>query len=120
MADYSESEKISERMKSSTRKLHELASQVGVARQIREFNSDQRKNALSVEVVKALKDGQSATAAEHIGRASPAYEQKMGILAKQLESAESTIAAWQAEMASFEAARSLLSFSKETMRNLEG
>lgn len=120
MADYSETEQIARRMKGSTRKLHELASQVGAARQIREFNSDQRKIALSIEVVKALKEGESATAAEHIGRASPAYTQKMAVLAQQYEASESTIAQWQAEQASFEAARSLLSFSKETMRNLEG
>jgi hypothetical protein len=120
MADHSETEEIAGRMKSSTRKLHELSSLVGSARQIREFNSDQRKAALSTEVVKFLKSGESATAAEHMGRASEPYQAKLAVLAKQLESAESTIASWSAEMASFEAARSLLSFSKETMRQLDG
>lgn len=120
MSDYSETEKIAARMKASTRKLHELATQVGIARQIREFNSDQRKNALSIEVVKALKEGQSAAAAEHVGRASKAYQERLESLAMQFADAESTIAAWQAEMASFEASRSLLSFSKESMRNLDG
>lgn len=120
MADYSETEQIAKRMKGSTRKLHELAAQVGSARQIREFSSDQRKAALAIEVVKALKDGESATAAEHIGRASAAYGQRLETLANQYRDAESTIAQWQAEMASFEAARSLLSFSKESMRQLEG
>lgn len=119
-ADHTETQRIANRMQSCTRKLHELAGQVGAARQIREFNSDQRKAALSVEVVKALKDGESATAAEHIGRASPAYGQKLDVLAKQYEAAEACIAAWQAEMASFEAARSLLSFSKESLRQLDG
>lgn len=120
MSDYSESEQIANRMKSSTRKLHELASQVGSARQIKEFNSDQRKMALSVEVVKALKNGETATAAEHWARASTLYQGKMEVLAKQYEAAEGVIAQWQAEQASFEASRSLLSFSKESMRNLEG
>jgi len=119
-ADYSETEQIAKRMKASTRKLHELATQVGTARQIREFSGDQRKAALAIEVVKALKEGESATAAEHIGRASQAYGQRLEVLAKQYEAAESTIAQWQAEMASFEAARSLLSFSKESLRQLEG
>lgn len=120
MSDYSETEKIAARMKASTRRLHELAPQVGAARQIREFNSDQRKNALSIEVVKALKAGESAAAAEHIGRASEAYRARLQTLAESFSAAESTIAAWQAEMASFEASRSLLSFSKESMRNLDG
>jgi hypothetical protein len=120
MSDYSESEKIANRLKTSTRKLHELAAQVGAAKQVREFCSDQRKSALSMEVVKALKAGESAAAAEHIGRASEAYQQRLQSLAESFSAAESTIAAWTAEQASYEAARSLLSFSKETMRNLDG
>ncbi len=107
-------------MQECTRKLHQLAGRVGGAKQVREFASDQRKAALSVEVVKALKDGESATAAEHIGRASASYRQHLEVLAGQYEAAESTIAEWQAEMASFEAARSLLSFSRESLRQLEG
>src|SRR4051812_26745325 len=115
MSDHSDSLKISERMKRSVRTLHELANQVGSARQIKEFAADMRKAALSVEVVKALKAGESATAAEHIGRASSAYQDKLAVLAKQHEAAEQTIATWTAEQASFEAARSLLSFSKESI-----
>lgn len=120
MADHNDANQIAERIKSSTRKLHQLAGQVGAARQIKEFNSDMRKAALSTEVVKALKAGESATAAEHIGRASPEYQQKLGVLGKQYEEAERTIAEWSAEQASFDAARSLLSFSRETLRQLEG
>lgn len=120
MADHSETEKISERMKSSTRKLHELAAHVGSARQVREYDSDRRKNLLAKYVLKALKDGMSATAAETTGRADPAYQEELERLADQLQASETVIASWMAEQASFDAARSLLSFSKETMRNLDG
>lgn len=118
MSDYQDSQRIADRMKKSTRKLHELAAQVGSARQIKEFASDMRKSALAVEVVKALKAGESATAAEHIGRASEAYQQKLAVLAQQLATAETCIAEWVAEQASFEASRSLLSFSRESIKQL--
>ena len=120
MADHTESVKITERMKSSTRKLHQLAAQMGAARQIKEYDSDRRRQILAIEVVKSLKAGESAAAADAIGRASDAYKTNLEALAKQYEAAESTIAQWNAEQCSFEAARSLLSFSKETMRNLDG
>lgn len=120
MADYSETEQIARRMKGSTRKLHQLAPQMGVAKQVREYDSDRRKNLLAKFVVKHLIGGQSATAAETLGRADPAYEEGLKNLSTQLQDAETTIAQWQAENASFEASRSLLSFSKESMRNLEG
>lgn len=120
MSDYSETEKIASRMKSSTRKLHELAAQVGHAKQVREYDSDRRKGILSMEVVKALKAGESATAAEHIGRASEAYQAKFNVLAGEYEAAEQVIAQWTAEQASFEASRSLLSFQKSTLERLDG
>ncbi len=41
-------------------------------------------------------------------------------LSKQYEGAERVIAEWDSEFASFEAARSLLSMAKESMKVLEG
>lgn len=117
-ADHTDSLEVTTRMKSSTAKLHQLSARVGMAKQVRDFMNDLRKNALSCEVVKALKAGESATAAEHIGRASPEYAAKLEQLGKSLEEAERIIAEWTAEQASFEAARSLLSFEKATMRDL--
>lgn len=119
MADFSETQKIADRMQQCTRKLHQLAAQMGVARQIKEYDADRRKQILAIEVVKSLKTGESA-AADAIGRASEAYKTNLDVLAAQYETAEATIAQWNAENCSFEAARSLLSFSKETVRNLQG
>jgi ATP-dependent helicase/DNAse subunit B len=118
--DHSEHLKVANRMKEAVRRLESMATSVGVARQIREFNSDMRKTALSVEVVKSLKAGESATAAEHIARASTVYQNKMADLAKQYADCETVLAQWNTEQMAFEAARSLLSFSRESLRNLGG
>lgn len=120
-ADHTDVNVISARIMSSTKRLHELADKVGSARQVREFSSEMRKAVLSAEVVKALKEGAtSATEAEHVARSTENYRHKMDQLAEQYRAAEVTIAKFTAEQASFEAARSLLSFSKESLRQLEG
>lgn len=119
-ADHTDSLKIAARMQSCTRTLHQLAPQVGVARQIVEYDSDRRKQILAIEVVPHIKNGESATAAEHLARASEPYANNLAKLAEQYESAQATLSKWEAEKASFEAARSLLSFSKEGLKALAG
>lgn len=117
-ADHSDSNAIAQRMKDSCRKLHTLAISVGSARTVREFSTDRRKNLLAKYVAKALKDGESATAAETIGRANVTYQEELEILQEQHQAAETTIAKFAAEQCSFEATRSLLSFEKQSMRDL--
>ena len=119
MSDYSDVETISLRMMSATKKLHEMAGAVGSARQVKEFCGDLRRNALSAEVVKYLREGDSAAAAEHKARASEAYTARLDALMKHYGESEKVIAEWSAEQASYDAARSLLSFQKQTMRELQ-
>src|SRR5690242_2762438 len=76
MSDFSDTDKIAQRLTSSTKKLHDMASAVGSAKQVREFVGELRRNALSAEVVKFLKEGDSSAAAEHKARASEAYNQR--------------------------------------------
>jgi len=111
---------IEKRLKSATGRLHQLAAAVGHAKQVREFAGDRKKNLLAKYVVRALKAGETSTAAETIGRADPSYQSDLEALASDSEQAETVIAQWSAEMASFEAARSLLSMQKESLRLLEG
>lgn len=118
MSDYSDSNAVAVRMKDSTRKLHQLAISVGNAKTVREFSSDRRKNLLAKYVARALKDGESATAAETIGRADETYQSELASLQEQHQAAETAIAKFTAEQCSFEAARSLLSFEKQSMRDL--
>lgn len=118
--DQSEIGQIEQRLKSSTKRLHLLAAQVGHAKQIREFTGDRKKNLLAKYVVRALKAGESATAAETIGRSDLTFQSELEAIARDLEASETTIAEWTAEQASFEAARSLLSMQKETLKTLDG
>jgi len=118
--DASVIEGIERRLKEATNKLHELAPLKGAALQIKEFASDQRKNALASEVVRYIARGESVAAAESLGRSSPVYLERLKALEASYKEAEATIAEWQAWMATFEAARSLLAMSRETLRTLEG
>ena len=118
MPDHSEIDKIADRLRSSTKKLHELVPLLGMAKQVKEFSSDQRKQALAVEMVKSLKAGEGAAASDAIARASDAYAAKMTQLGKDYAEAERVIAEWKATQASFEAARSLLSMQRENLRQL--
>src|SRR5205814_2384098 len=106
-ADNSEISKIEWRLKSCSKRLHELAPMLGAAKQVRDYDSDRRKNLLARYVVKHLKAGESATAAEAYGRADGAYNAELDVLAGQAQDAGKTIALWDAEQCSFEAARSL-------------
>src|SRR4030095_11371972 len=118
--DSSNIEIIQRRVKESTKRLHELSPHVGAARQVKEFSSDQRKNALAGEQVRYIQRGESLGAAESLARTSPVYLEKLKALEESYKQAETVIAEWQATMATFEAARSLLAMSRETMRTLEG
>jgi hypothetical protein len=118
--DNTEIGRIQRRIKDATTKLHELAPHVGSARQVREFSSDQRKNALAAEQIKYIQRGESVAAAENLARSNPVYLEKFKKLEEDYKQAETVIAEWQATMATFEAARSLLAMSRETMRTLEG
>jgi hypothetical protein len=92
---------------------------LGAAKQVRDYDSDRRKSLLARHIVKHLKTGESATAAEAYGRADPAYHVELEALAEQREAAEKTIAESDAEYASFEACRSLLSMQKETLKTFQ-
>jgi len=111
-ADYHSIDYISRRLMEATEKMQEMTPKIAVARQVREFDSERRKRALSVAVVPFLKLGESATSAEHQARASKPYSDDMKATAKDLIAAETTIAEWSALQARFEALRSLLSVQK--------
>lgn len=119
-SDFTDSEKIARRMMEATAMLHKLAPKVAQSRTIKEFVGDLKKNLLAKYVVRSLKAGESATAAEAIGRADPDFQRELAALQEQHGAAESTLSSWTAEQCSYEAARSLLSFSKATLQELNG
>lgn len=118
--DNSEIAKIEYRLKGCIKRLHELAPMLGQAKQVRDYDSDRRKNLLAKYVVKHLKLGESATAADQYARAEDAYVAQLDVLSQQREAAEKTIAENDAEYASFEACRSLMSMAKESIKTFQG
>ncbi len=116
--DFTESSEVAARMQRATKRLHEMAPMVGVAKQVREYDSDRRKNLIAKYQIAHLKKGEGVSASEALARADESYQAELLELGSQLADAEKTIAQWNAEQASFEASRSLLSFSKATMEIL--
>ncbi len=120
MTDNHDISEVEQRLRSCSKRLHQLSASVGASKQIRQYDTDRRKNLLAKYVVRALKEGHSATAAEAYGRSDEAYQTELEGLSKQYEGAERTIAEWDAEIASHDAARSLLAMNRESMRILQG
>jgi len=117
--DFQDTLKVEKRLKEATQQLHGLVDGVALARQVKEFSSDQRK-ALLARYMAPLLDNRAQGTAEALARASDEYKSELEKLERQYQHAEHLIAKWQATFASFEAARSLLSMSKETMKTLQG
>lgn len=95
--------------------LQKRTSAVAMARQIKEYAPDQRKNLLARYVAPLLK-ANSATAAETLARANEQYQEELQALAFQYSNAEKHLATWDALHCRYEAQRSALSLAKETMR----
>jgi uncharacterized protein (DUF1330 family) len=120
MHDDKEVKDIQEKMQDCIRRMAQLAPMVGAARQIKEFSSDQRKNILAAEQVRFIQRGESVAAAENLARSDPAYVTRFKDLEKQYADACATIAEYEAVFARFEACRSMLAMTRESMRILQG
>lgn len=107
---------IQEKMQECIARMRALAPLVGAARQIKEFSTDQRKNALAGEQIKFISRGESVAAAENLARSSPAYLERFKSLEKSYADACATIAEWEAVFARFEACRSMLAMEREIIR----
>ena len=120
MHDDKEIRDIQEKIQDCIKSMRKLAPLVGKARQVKEFSSDQRKNALASEQMKYISRGESVAGAEVMARANPAYLERMKALEKDYAESCGVIAEWEATFARYEAARSIHAMLKETMRTLEG
>jgi hypothetical protein len=120
MIDDKEIRDIQEKMQECIKTMRTLAPMVGAARQVKEFSSDQRKNALAAEQVRFIQRGESVAASETLARSSPVYVTQFKDLERSYADACATIAEWEATFARFEACRSMLAMSRETLRTLEG
>ena len=118
--DHLDANIVQDRMQSASKALHKTHVQVGKARLVRSMFSDRKKNLLAEYAARHLISGGSHSQAETLARSDPEYKKKFDELTQQAEDAEITIAKNDANMASFESARSLLSYNRESLRQLEG
>lgn len=95
-----------------------MAGDVGLAKNILEYDSDLRKRALARAMTAPLAGGSSASKAEAEGRASEAYSDELAVLSRQHASAEQTVMFWEAKKIVWETCRSMLSMTRETMKTL--
>jgi hypothetical protein len=117
--DFNDTRQAEQRLRDASNKLHALAPDVAHAKQVLDFAGDRRKNLLARYMAPLLLHS-GVSAAETHARADAAYQAEFEALAEQSQAAEQVLAEWRATSATFDAARSLLSFSKETIRQLEG
>lgn len=98
---------VANRMLALAEEINAMAVNVAKARAIREYDSDRRKRSLALHVREFLV-GNSATAAETLGRASPRYGEELAALQDDLTQAEQTIQQYDAARIAFDAQRSAL------------
>jgi len=115
MDDHKQIEDLERRMKGSLARLVELGPHVGAAKQVKEFSSELRKNALAVEVAVFIRKGESVSASETLGRSSPTYLAKLKQLREDFEQAETVLAEWSITMTKIDSYRSMLAMERETM-----
>jgi len=115
MDDHKEVEELEDKIKIALARLVQLGVHVGNARQVKEFSTELRKNALATEVTRYIQRGESVAASETLGRSSPLYLEKLKQLQKDYADAETTLAEFQIIMTKLDSYRSMLAMLRETM-----
>ena len=118
MPDFSETLELQQRLAELTGALAAMTDEVGLARHVREYDSDRRKRVLAIAAHPLIVAGASSAAADTEARAGATYGAAMKTLGKELVAAEKVIARWEAVKIQIEVARSLLSMQKSTLQNL--
>lgn len=107
---------IEKRMEDARIYLRDNAGGYGNAKQVREYDSDRRKQLLAKCAKPFIANGDSNAVAETKARSGDAYAIELDKLADSYAAAETTIALYDAASVSFDAARSLLSMAKSQMQ----
>lgn len=115
--DYSDIASLQRQMIETSDEISSIADDVAKARQLREWDSERRKTALSCQVAPLLAT-MSAAAAEHTARASKEYQAMIAQLQLQLLTAEKAISKWEALRCKWDSLRSCLSSSKHIAENV--
>lgn len=115
--DVNDVEHIICQLEASRAELEKMTDAVGKAKQVREWDSERRRAALSKNVAPLLANN-GVSAAEHIARASVEYVNAMRLLQVDLYTAEKTLAEYEAVKCKWESARSILSMQKAIAGNI--
>ena len=118
-ADYTDTQRVEDRLKNSAKKIENMSGKVALAKQILDFMSERKRMCLA-EFTAPLLATHSAAAAETLARTCPEYKAALAQLEHQYQHAEATLGEYRGAQAMFDAARSLLSFERESLRQLEG
>jgi hypothetical protein len=108
---------VASNMRDAVQKMHDMSSDVGAAKQVEKFTSKRLDNLLSKYIEKTmvldsrLKPVPMSTR-EHQARVMPDYQTEFEQIAQQHKEALILIQQYDAHEKRYEAARSLLSFSK--------
>ena len=103
---------IEGRMEDARCYLRDNADSYGKAKQVREYDSDRRKQLLARFMRPFIAQGDSNAVADTKARALDEYAMKLDEQAQQYAAAETTLALYDAAEVSFKAAQSLLSLAK--------
>lgn len=109
--------RITGQLESARDELAGMTDAVGKSKQIKEWDSERRRAALSKHVAPLLAS-MGVSAAEHVARASEGYVEAMRILQRDLFDAEKSLAQYEAVKCRWESARSILSIQRAIAGNL--
>lgn len=117
-ADWSDVRELQQRLAETSERISAMASDVGLAKHVVEYDGDRRKRALARQAAAALRGGDSAAKAELEARASEGYAKELAQLGKEHAAALQVIAEWEAAKVAWDTARSLLAMTRETVRQV--
>ncbi len=118
VADWSDLAALQERMAATVTSMSQIASDVGMAKHVLEYDSDRRKRALARAMKAPLAGGESAAKAEAEGRASESYTKELAQLGAEHAMAEQTVMEWESAKLIWSTCQSLLAMQRETVKRL--
>jgi hypothetical protein len=116
--DYSEIIAIEKRMKTAAQKRHKMAAEVGMAIALKDFIKERKESLLARYAVVHIKADESSAAADTLAKSDPDYIRELNALADVYAQARTVIKEDEAEICSWETARSLLARQRETLNTL--
>lgn len=116
--DWGEVSELQRKMVKSVEALSSMAVDCGRARQVREYDSDRRKRALSRAMAAPLAGGESAAKAEAEARNSESYSKELNQLAAEYEAAEAVLIEFDVKKLEWSTCQSLLAMEREAVKRI--